>query len=249
MTRWRASGIHLSICGLIGLLVMTVMLGLWYPSPYFDSMGGKELLIILLAVDLTLGPLLTLIIFNPKKKSLKFDLSVIGAFQLAALAYGLSVLYDARPVYLVFTVDRFEVVSANEISQDHLKKANSAYQSLPVTGPKLVTAQLPDDPLLREQIMFSALQGGPDIQAMPEYFQDYSQHAHAVVARARPLSTIQPNNPELERQLQLLVKDMDLEQSDVSILPVRAKQKFVTALVDPKTADVIKLVDVDPYLL
>ena len=38
------------------------------------------------SVDVTLGPLITLIIFKPGKKGLLFDLVVIGMMQSAALA-------------------------------------------------------------------------------------------------------------------------------------------------------------------
>jgi hypothetical protein len=84
MTRWKASAIHLSICALIGLSVLAMILLLWYPEPYFEAMGGKHLLMILLGVDVVLGPFITLIIFNPKKKSLKFDLAVIALVHVSS---------------------------------------------------------------------------------------------------------------------------------------------------------------------
>ena len=46
------------------------------------------LILLMIGVDVVIGPLLTLIVFDPKKKHLKFDLVVIAALQLAALAYG-----------------------------------------------------------------------------------------------------------------------------------------------------------------
>jgi hypothetical protein len=52
MSRWKASGIH------------------------FEAAGGDRLIFILAAVDVTLGPLITLIIFKAGKKGLKFDLAV-----------------------------------------------------------------------------------------------------------------------------------------------------------------------------
>ena len=88
LNRWKAAAIHLSLSALIAATVVTVMLLVWYPPPHFHAMGGEGLLKVLVGVDVTLGPLLTLIIFNPKKKSLRFDLSVIAALQVAALAYG-----------------------------------------------------------------------------------------------------------------------------------------------------------------
>lgn len=250
MTRWKASGIHLFICTLIALTVLMVMLYVWYPSPYFESMGGKELLFILLAVDLTLGPLITLIIYNPKKKSLKMDLSIIGFVQVAALSYGLSVLFQARPVYLVFAVDRFEVVSANEIEQEHLNNVkNAAFKALPITGPKLATALLPEDDKTRELILFSALNGGPDIQAMPEFYVDYDQSTVEVLERAMNLADRNLTDETIKKQVDRLVEKENYQINQLSIIPVRTKNKFITALIDNDTASVLKLVDVDPYTL
>ena len=70
LNRWKAAAIHLGLSVLIAATVVTVMLLVWYPPPYFDTMGGTGLLKILVGVDVTLGPLLTLIIFDPRKKSL-----------------------------------------------------------------------------------------------------------------------------------------------------------------------------------
>ena len=92
------------------------MLLLWYPRPYFHAAGGQTLLLLLIGVDVVVGPLLTLIVFDPRKKRLKFDLAVIAVLQVAALAYG---GYDhvrrAARVYVAFVGDRFELVAANAI--------------------------------------------------------------------------------------------------------------------------------------
>ncbi|MCH8150563.1 MAG: hypothetical protein IH987_21735, partial [Planctomycetes bacterium] len=47
----------------------------------------------------------------------------IGICQLAALLYGLYVLWLARPVFLVFVVDRFNLVFANQVPQSELDLA------------------------------------------------------------------------------------------------------------------------------
>ncbi len=84
LNRWKAAGIHLCLSALIAATVVVVMLALWYPGSYFDAMGGQTLLVLIVGVDVTLGPLLTLIVFNPKKKRLKLDLAVIAVFQVIA---------------------------------------------------------------------------------------------------------------------------------------------------------------------
>jgi len=60
---------------------------------------------LVLIVDVCLGPLLTLAVFDPKKKELKRDLSIILLIQLSALFYGIYTVSVARPAYIVFAVD------------------------------------------------------------------------------------------------------------------------------------------------
>jgi len=62
-------------------------------------------------VDVILGPLITLTVFNRSKprSELVRDLTVVGLIQLAALGYGLWTVFVARPVHLVFEYDRFRV--------------------------------------------------------------------------------------------------------------------------------------------
>jgi hypothetical protein len=63
-----------------------LMLAVWYPQHYFAAMGGTTLILLLIGVDVVIGPLITLIVFDPKKKSLRFDLAVIAVLQLGALS-------------------------------------------------------------------------------------------------------------------------------------------------------------------
>ena len=79
LNRWKAATLHLGISAAIAATVVALMLALWYPKPYFEAMGGDTLIMILIGVDVVIGPLITLVIFDPKKKKLKFDLAVIAA--------------------------------------------------------------------------------------------------------------------------------------------------------------------------
>src|SRR4051812_12853702 len=111
MTRWKAAAIHSLISVAVGLIAGALLLGLWYPPPYFHAAGAQELILLLVGVDLVIGPLLTLIVFRWGKPGLAFDLTVISLLQAAALVYGLAIVLQSRPVFLVATVDRFVLVS------------------------------------------------------------------------------------------------------------------------------------------
>ena len=87
--RLKASSIHLGISLAIALLAALLVFGLWYPYPYREISGGRELFLILVAVDVILGPLMTLTIFNRSKPwpELRRDLAIVVLIQLAALVY------------------------------------------------------------------------------------------------------------------------------------------------------------------
>src|SRR4029077_20492222 len=113
LNRWKASALHLALSAAIGAAVVPLMLAVWYPQHYFAAMGGTMLILLLIGVDVVIGPLITLIVFDPMKKGRPFELAVICVCQLGALRYECSVMFNARPVYNAFVVDRFEVVAAN----------------------------------------------------------------------------------------------------------------------------------------
>ncbi len=113
-TRPQAALIHLGLSALVAATIVAVMVLVWYPSPYFAAAGGGTLLMLLIGVDVVLGPLLTFVVYDPAKKSLVYDLAAIAMLQIAALIYGVHVMAAARPAFIVYLRGGFDVVSAND---------------------------------------------------------------------------------------------------------------------------------------
>jgi len=248
MNRWKASGIHLSISILIALTVAAVMLLLWYPQPYFQSLGGKKLIMIIIGVDVGVGPLLTWIIFKPNKKGLKFDLSVIATIQLVALAYGVNVLFQERPVFVVFVKDRFEIVAASDVDKDSLKKA-ATFKSLSLTGPKLAAALIPTDPMERERMLFSAIDKGRDIQSFPEHFIPYLKQIDRVLKRSQPIALLRQSRPESAPLITQLVKHFKTAEKDLLFLPMRTQRgDDLTAVIGRADGKLLDIIQVDPWI-
>ena len=107
-----------------------------YPGAYRNLSGGRQLFLLITAVDVILGPLLTFVVFDLRKgwPHVRRDLTIIGAIQLGALLYGLHTVYVARPVAMVFEADRFRVVTANDVHEPDLPKAAPQYQAMRSTG-------------------------------------------------------------------------------------------------------------------
>src|SRR5262245_31520502 len=67
-SRLRAAGIHLGLSALVASLAAALVLGVWYPMPHREVSGGRDLFVLVVSVDLVLGPLITFAIFDRHKK-------------------------------------------------------------------------------------------------------------------------------------------------------------------------------------
>ncbi len=167
MTRLRAFVIHLTASATVMLLFLPIMWLIWYPAPYFAINGGWTVLRLLAGLGVALGPILTLIVFKPGKPGLRFDLGVILALQLAALAYGGALLYQQRPAFIVFAVDRFTVIPAAEV--DFARLRYPELKRLVGVGPLFAQALPPEDREVRNALMFAvALNGAKDLEYRSE---------------------------------------------------------------------------------
>lgn len=112
------SGIHLAISMCVAAFSLILVFWIWHPDPLQIAVGVTSIFVLMLAVDVTLGPLLTLLVASsPTKKTLKFDLAVIVLLQIGAYLYGMHTIAISRPVYIAFDNVRFEVVQADTVTR------------------------------------------------------------------------------------------------------------------------------------
>lgn len=247
MSRWKAASIHLSISVVVGFLVVALLFLVWYPQPYFDASGGQQLIIILLGVDLVLGPLLTLVLFKSGKKGMLFDLCMIGIVQASALIYGLHAIALARPAFIVAAVDRFNVVAANDLDPSDLAKGTQPeYRSVSWTGPRLVAAHLPTDPEKSAAVMTSGL-AGKDIERLPEHYVPYEMEAQTLLARAKPVELLRKTSPDAGVVLDAWLKDHQAKEENVVWLPIMARRTSLTMILDAKSGELLGTLPIDPW--
>lgn len=245
MNRFRAAGIHLGISATIATLVFLTVYFLWYPGALFDAAGGRDLLLLVLAVDVTAGPLLTLLVFVPGKKGLVFDLWVIAILQASFLAYGVWSTSESRPVYVAFVKDRFELAHANQIPDSVLAEARlSRYFDLPWTGPRLVGVRFPTDPDEKFRLMLSGM-GGVDIQCYPNYHVPYDAVRKEVVAQGAPLAKLARFNKGLS--IAALAASLGRAENDIRFLPLRSGKVDLTVLVDAKDGSILRIAALKPW--
>ncbi len=121
MINWRekflAFAIHFVVTAAFGACAAALIFLVWFPHPFATMIGGTELFLLVVGCDLALGPLLSLVVYSSRKSrgKLVFDYVVIGVLQLAAMLYGVYIVAGTRPVYVAFSMDRFEIVTARDI--------------------------------------------------------------------------------------------------------------------------------------
>lgn len=246
VSRWRAAAIHVGLSAIIAMLALAAIRLVWYPGVLFSAAGGLKLFLLIAGVDVATGPLMTLIIFRQGKKGLAFDLAAIAVLQVAALSYGVWVLYESRPAWIVFTVDRFELVRANDVLPEERAKAKPPYDGLPVTGPPLVGVELPKDPAEQFRVGMSAM-GGHDLQDYPQYYVPYSRLAAKAAAKAKPLAELRGFNPGAGEEIAALPAEFRVKEEDLGFLPMRAGEKDLTVLVDRKTGRYVGAIKLKPW--
>ncbi|MDH4053624.1 MAG: pilus assembly protein [Rubrivivax sp.] len=193
---------HLAISLVVAALVAALIFGVWYPGPFRQLAGGTHLFVLIAAVDVTLGPLLTLVVFDRRKRrrELVTDLSVIALLQAAALSYGVWTMAVARPVHLVFEVDLFRVVTAADLDDESLAAAPAALRALPWTGPTVIGVTKPQ---AADELLESMLAGAAGVQLamLPKQWVPYEQVRAQAIARSSPLAALGADAARVPEQL------------------------------------------------
>lgn len=214
--RFKAFAVHLGISAVVVGIALALILLVWYPGPFAYVLDVYGVVTTLIAVDLVMGPLLTFIVFNPAKKSLKFDLAVVALLQIGALCYGLLVCFEQRPVYAVYNEGRFSTVNPDDYIEVENAKTpkNHPYPRYSLTGPVWIGAKAPTAiaDFDRYFIQISGAEGG-GLRLMPRFYVPYAS-----------LSTEAAAAGKLSNEI-----DFDATVSHAPLLPRHDKRGPVTA--------------------
>ncbi len=229
--RARAAGLHLLISLTLAALVAALVFGLWYPGIYRHISGGRALFLLVMGVDVVLGPLLTFAVFNLRKgwPHLRRDLAVIGVIQLAALGYGIYTVCIARPVAMVYEVDRFRVLIADEVYRKELPKARPEYRRLPLTGPWQLGARKPQGADEKNDALFGGVEGA-DIGQRPLFWQPYADSMADALGRAKPVALLLKQYPAQAAELSAQLREFKVDAASARFLPVMARGNWVAVL-------------------
>lgn len=250
-SRLVAAGIHLLLSLAVAAAAAALVFGLWYPYPYRELSGGRQLFFIVVAVDVVLGPLLTFIVFNRAKPTrvLRRDLAVIGLLQVAALTYGLWTVAVARPVHLVFEFNRFRVVHSVDVPKNELAQAAPEFRDLPWAGPTPISLR----DFTSEQEKFDLTMNelhGLLLSSRPALWQSYSKARSEVIQAAKPLAELRSRFPGQTRLIDEVVKLPPAgagPERPLGYLPLISGDRYWTAVLDLNTTEVIAFVPIDSF--
>lgn len=244
--RLKASALHLILSLLVVCASTALLVASWYPGALLFAAGGTQLLILIVSVDLILGPLLTFVVFDRRKKSLAFDLSFIVVLQLCALAYGMYASYQGRPVFQVFAVDRFELMSAAEVDAAQLEKAPAHLSKLSSSGPVLVAALLPTEESARKELVLAA-SSGLDLKHFMRFYVDYETQRVNVLAASKPVAELRQFNTTVAVERALASVAENQAAIGLRFVPLLGKREDLAVIIDPVAATPIAVVRLRPW--
>ena len=146
---------HLTLSLVITLFLLGFIFQFWYPAPLIKAVGATSIILMLFVIDIIVGPLLGLLVYKKNKKYLKFDLTTIILVQILALIYGVFTLEQGRPVWIVYNVDRFELVRKNEILGENLEKAQAQFKQVSLLKPQYAMIENQKDYQKRQDDLFT----------------------------------------------------------------------------------------------
>ena len=234
---------HLSVSFIVAALVLGWIFTVWYPAPLAKATGVTHIILLMLAIDVIIGPILGFIVYKAHKKSLKFDLAVVILLQLAALGYGVYSLAEGRPVWIAFNGNRFELIRNNELLDSDVSKnsIDSKYYSPSLLGPKYVAVKIAENQIEREQNMFEELQGGISLAQRPERYVAIAEANGRIIETAEGVSDLKNYNSE-----QAVDSILDSYPNASSYLALKANEVDMTVLLDEK-GNTIEIVDLRPW--
>ena len=221
---------HLAISVVVALLIAGLVFWVWYPAPLAAAVGVGSIFIMMLSIDVILGPLLTLLVAKEGKKTLKMDLAVIAIIQIAALLYGLYNISITRPAYIAFDTSRFDLVQAHQLE-------GSVYYG----KPKYVAVKPTANDEERMQRVTQELEMGVPPSFNTELYQDIDLSRALIASSKQSLSELaRYNDPQTVEAV------LASHPKAAGFFPLRTTNLDMTVLVDENGA-VLAIIDLRPW--
>jgi hypothetical protein len=246
--RLRAAGIHLLLSSAVAAVVLALVFLAWYPAPLHTLVGVGAILLIMVGVDVVLGPLFTLLVFDRRKRNLRWDLATIAALQVVALLYGLYTVHQGRPAFVVLVKDRFEVVAPAELAPAERAAARSNPHAVAdPLRPRWVAARMPESDQERSAILFDALSQGRDVQHHPRLYVAYDTQVGTALERSLPIARLRDLNPLRKAEVDRVVAGTGRTEDALRFLPLRGPSTDGAVLIGHPDGRVLAVTTLTPW--
>lgn len=239
----RFSIIYL-VASLVTLALCTMSIkNFWYPYPLMQAAGAQNLLIIIILVNVSLAFAFAIMIFIKTKIDFKKDIIISMLIQLLFLTVSLYGVYNIKPVWMAYNVDRFELILNNDLVSSDIYKADKQYKNPNLLPPQYVGVNFAQNNEERTQNMFDEALRSISIARRPERYVPFTRINEKVRNRAQNLIFLEEYNDKTK--VEFFIEKYP--QAD-SFVPLQANAVDMTVLLD-KNSDkqVIAIVDLRPW--
>ncbi len=232
----RAASVHLIFNIGIFSILLFVLLKLWYPQPFFTSSGGWQGIKIVALVDIVLGPLLTLVIYNPDKprKLLMTDILLIFILQIGAFVWGTWAVYQQRPLAITFWDSGFYTVPAKELKnqENYLARLKNFGETFPVFA--YVDRVLSDEGQQKIIDAMKKYEGQPPFHII-DLFEPYQDSFDSILkheVETEELNEYLALQPNAQNQLNEIINATAITQKDLHFIWLVSKYRNTLIVFD-----------------
>lgn len=228
---------HLCISLFFAAIVLILIFFVWYPMPLDQALGVRHLIVMMIIIDVCIGPIFAWFVYKEGKKSLKFDLTVVILLQISAFVYGFYSLAKGRPAWVVYETYAFHIVKASDISVAHLDSALPEYRHASWFGPKFVSLQTPP-----KKVLLKNLQKNTIAMDHPMYYRSLNISLNTLKNAVFPLEQLYQYNSKSD-------VDKFLNKYPVATgwLSLSGSGQDMVVLMKKETGEVIKIVNLRPW--
>jgi len=235
--RLKAFSLHLlGSATTLTLILGTLYFG-WYRWPGLHLADATAVVVVLVGVDVVLGPLMTFIIASKSKarRVLARDIGIIVAVQICALVYGSTSLWNGRPLYYAFSVNELQMVQAYDIDSQEAELGRQQNGELAphwYSTPRWIWAPLPADPEEAGKIVSGTIAGADDVTSMPRYFKRWEQGLTELRAQLKRVDDVAYFSRGEKAKLKKRLQAAGFAPDQLNTMPLTGRGKPLLAVFD-----------------
>jgi hypothetical protein len=246
--RLKVFGLHLLASASVLALVLGAFYLGWYHWPGWYVAGVSSVVLVLIAVDLTVGPLMTFLVAQSTKPRsvLMRDIAIIAAVQLCALIYGTVSLWSGRPLYYAFSTSMLQLVQGYDFNAQELAAARQQHVELQphwYSLPRWIWVPLPQDPQEAQKIVVAVTTGaGDDVTSMPQYFKPWQQGLSELRSQLKRVDDVPYFSKADKTALKHRMGAQGLDPTQLNAMALMGRGRPLLVVFDPAKLEIVAMI-------